>query len=251
MIYNATKYREYGPISYCGHWSSIRSLSRTYYIRGSCPQVAGSDGAPTRSCCKRSIEGAYLRHRLRAVTRLFRIILDVTSPAFSVEDRQWQSSIVDIFYYFFSAMWSDERVNLTKIYRILQGLMKLKYLQEEIRVAVETFSASLLPAHFGAISACWSESISKTPIKERIRLISFLIQLRPHFPTWKGKKRLTVIFQRFILSAVIVLSWEAAIEALLEESYGDMEAYNEDTPVAARLVSGLSPLCVFFLTSVL
>ncbi|GLB34930.1 putative response to drug [Lyophyllum shimeji] len=129
--------------------------------------------------------------RLLAVTRLFRVILDVTSPSFNVEDRQWQTSVVDIFYYFFTSLWSDER--------------------EEIRLAVETFSASLLPAHFDAISACWNESLSKTPVAERIKLISFLIHLHPHFPQWK------------------VLSWDAVTEGLLEDGI------SEDDPAAARM----------------
>ena len=50
-------------------------------------------------------------HRLLAVTRLFRIILDIISPNFTVEDRQWRSSVNDIFSYFFTAKWSDERVS--------------------------------------------------------------------------------------------------------------------------------------------
>lgn len=47
---------------------------------------------------------------LQAITRLFRIIEDVTSPAFVVEDRQWRSSVIDVFRYFFGALWEDERV---------------------------------------------------------------------------------------------------------------------------------------------
>ena len=58
-------------------------------------------------------------------------------------------------------------------------------LQEEIRVAVDAFSSTLLPAHFEAISLCWSEAISKAPIGERVKLVAFLIQLHPHFPQWK------------------------------------------------------------------
>ncbi|RDB21389.1 hypothetical protein Hypma_011626 [Hypsizygus marmoreus] len=132
-----------------------------------------------------------------AVTRLFRIILDVTSPYFNVENRQWRSSVADIFYFFFSAMWGDQ--------------------QEEIRIAVNSFSSSLLPAHFEAISSCWNESLSKAPVSERVRLVAFLIQLRPYFPTWK------------------VLSWEAIVEALLEDDYESRNGYNDDGPAAAHL----------------
>ncbi|KAF5380960.1 hypothetical protein D9615_003973 [Tricholomella constricta] len=83
--------------------------------------------------------------------------------------------------------------------------------REEIRLAVDAFSASLLPAHFKAISACWNESLSKAPITDRIRLVLFLIQLHPHFPRWR------------------VLSWNAVVEALLEDDFDD------DEPAAARL----------------
>lgn len=48
--------------------------------------------------------------RLVAVTGLFRIILDTTSPDFNVEGRQWRSSIVDVFYYYFGSLWTDDRV---------------------------------------------------------------------------------------------------------------------------------------------
>ncbi|KAF7304918.1 hypothetical protein MKEN_01206100 [Mycena kentingensis (nom. inval.)] len=116
--------------------------------------------------------------RLLAVSRLFRIILDVTSPAFNVEGRQWRSSIIDVFYRFFFALWTDEK--------------------EEIRVVVDTFASGLLPAHFEAISLCWMDSLTM-PIAERVKLVSFLIQLRPHYPQWQ------------------VLSWDAIIDALAEE----------------------------------
>ena len=47
---------------------------------------------------------------LQAVMRLFRVVEDVTSPAFSVEDRQWRASVIDVFRYFFGELWEDERV---------------------------------------------------------------------------------------------------------------------------------------------
>ena len=48
--------------------------------------------------------------RLSGISRLFRIVSDVTSPAFSVEGRQWRSSVIEIFYVFFSTMWMDSSV---------------------------------------------------------------------------------------------------------------------------------------------
>ncbi|KAJ7235476.1 hypothetical protein B0H12DRAFT_1141671 [Mycena haematopus] len=103
--------------------------------------------------------------RLLAVIRLFHIILDLTSPAFNIEGRQWRSSIIEVFYRYFFALWADEK--------------------EEIRLIVDTFASGLLPAHLEAISLCWTESLATSPIAERVKLVSFLIQLRPHFPSWQ------------------------------------------------------------------
>ncbi|KAK7019346.1 hypothetical protein R3P38DRAFT_2978554 [Favolaschia claudopus] len=119
--------------------------------------------------------------RLLAVIRLFRIVLDATNPAFNIEDRQWRSSIIEIFYRYFSALWVDDK--------------------EEIRVIADTFASGLLPAHFDAISLCWTESLATSPIAERVKLVSFLIQLRPHFPGWQ------------------VLTWDVIIDTLSEDEY--------------------------------
>ncbi|KAI0062284.1 hypothetical protein BV25DRAFT_1804358 [Artomyces pyxidatus] len=141
--------------------------------------------------------------RLQAMKRLFRIILDVTNPAFNVEERQWRSSIICAFTYYFTAMWKDP--------------------QEEIRVTVETWSRTLLPAHMDAISSCWNESIAKAPIADRVKLVAFLIQLQPHFVSWR------------------VLSWEVIVETLLEEDYIQHNAENGDGPASAHLsMYGLS-----------
>ncbi|KDQ60796.1 hypothetical protein JAAARDRAFT_173016 [Jaapia argillacea MUCL 33604] len=141
--------------------------------------------------------------RFQAVTRLFRMILDVTSPAFLVEDRQFRSAFIDVFTYYFKALWSDER--------------------EEIRLAVDTWSQTLLPSHLQAISLCWDEAVAKLPIPQRVNLVAFLIQLRPHFPGWK------------------MLSWESIIEILLEDDYLQKNGNNEDGPAAAHLsMYGLS-----------
>ncbi|KAH7871820.1 uncharacterized protein C8R40DRAFT_1256268 [Lentinula edodes] len=139
--------------------------------------------------------------RLSALVKLFRIILDVTSPAFTVEGRQWRSTITEVFYYFFSTLWADEK--------------------EELRLAADTFSSNLLPAHFEQISLCWSELLAKSPIADRVKLVSFLIQLRPHFPSWH------------------MVSWESIVEIIAEDQY-DQDAGN-DGPLSAHLsLYGLS-----------
>lgn len=39
------------------------------------------------------------------------MILDVTSPFFQVEDRQWRSCVIEVFYRYFGALWMDEKVS--------------------------------------------------------------------------------------------------------------------------------------------
>ncbi|KAK0459777.1 uncharacterized protein EV420DRAFT_1620288 [Desarmillaria tabescens] len=112
-----------------------------------------------------------------------------------VEGRQWKSSVSDVFYYFFTSLWADKK--------------------EEIRLSVDTLVSNMLAVHFNAISSCWDEVLSKSPIEERVKLVSFLIQLRSHFPTWK------------------VVSWEVIIEILLEDQYDEKES--GDGPAAAHL----------------
>ncbi|TCD71881.1 hypothetical protein EIP91_000013 [Steccherinum ochraceum] len=125
------------------------------------------------------------------------IVTDVTSPAFSVEDRQWRPSVIDIFHFFFSRLWLDDR--------------------EEVRMAVETWAQTLLASHFDAIALCWSEALNKIPVADRVRLVSFLSQLRAHFPTWR------------------VLSWEAILESLLENDFVQRNGDNEDGAASAYL----------------
>ncbi|TBU65728.1 hypothetical protein BD310DRAFT_803111 [Dichomitus squalens] len=135
--------------------------------------------------------------RLQAVVQLFRIVEDVTSPAFVVEDRQWRSSVIDVFRYFFAAMWEDER--------------------EEVRLAVDTWTQTLQTAHFEAITLCWDEALAKSPIPDRTKLVSFLNQLRSHFPQWR------------------LLSWNVLLEALLESEFIQRNGDDEDGPLSAHL----------------
>ncbi|KAF8522278.1 hypothetical protein BU17DRAFT_44873 [Hysterangium stoloniferum] len=136
--------------------------------------------------------------RFQAVTRLFRILLDINSPSFEVQDRQWKTSVSDIINHFFCTMWLDDR--------------------EEIRLAVDTWARSLLPAHLRVISSCWDEYMSKAPITDRARLVTFLVQLHPHFIHWQ------------------VLSWETIVECLLDADFVQSHGTGEDGyAVATRL----------------
>ncbi|KAI0302159.1 hypothetical protein BC826DRAFT_987563 [Russula brevipes] len=119
--------------------------------------------------------------RLQTLKQLFRVILDVINPSFVIEDRQWQPSAIIIFYSYFTALWQDP--------------------QEEIKVAVDTWSQTLLPAHFEAISNCWDEALVKAPVSERLKLVNFLIRLHSLFPRWR------------------MLSWDVIIGIPAEEDY--------------------------------
>ncbi|KAF9815310.1 hypothetical protein IEO21_04673 [Rhodonia placenta] len=130
--------------------------------------------------------------RLQAALRLFSIVLDVTSPVFHVEGRQWKTSIVAIFDRFFSCLWMDER--------------------EEVRLAVDTWSHTLLEAHQTAIASCWNEALAKAPIADRVKLVSFLNQIQPHFPKWP------------------VLAWDVITDTLHENDEDHVD------PAAAHLV---------------
>ncbi|KAK1236541.1 hypothetical protein PQX77_000234 [Marasmius sp. AFHP31] len=135
--------------------------------------------------------------RLSAVTKVFRLILDITGPAQTVEGRQWRSSITDAFHYFFVSLWADEK--------------------QEIRVAVETLCSTLLPSHFDEISLCWTELLATSPIAERVRLTTFLIQLRHHFPSWA------------------VVSWHAMLEILAEDQYQQEGGNRRDGALTSHL----------------
>ncbi|KAI6036559.1 hypothetical protein BKA83DRAFT_85522 [Pisolithus microcarpus] len=114
--------------------------------------------------------------RLVGASRLFRIIMDVKSPAFQVNDCPWKICVLDIFYFFFQLIWLDKK--------------------EEIRAAVETWSQTLLTPQLEVIASCWSTALLVLKPPERLQLVVFLTQLQPHFPAWK------------------ILSWDVIIEAL-------------------------------------
>ncbi|KAH9079531.1 hypothetical protein EDB83DRAFT_2343143 [Lactarius deliciosus] len=138
------------------------------------------DSQPLDSLLQTSLSSAtHWETRLRTLKQLFRMILDVTNPSFVIGDRQWQSSATIIFYSYFTALWQDP--------------------QEEIKVAVDTWSQTLLPAHFEAITNCWNEALVKAPASERLGLINFLIKLQSLFSSWR------------------VLSWEVIIGVLSED----------------------------------
>ncbi len=60
------------------------------------------------------------------------------------------------------------------------------FVKEEVRVATDAWAQTLQPAHLQAIALCFNEALSRAPVADRLKLVSFLITLRTHFPTWKG-----------------------------------------------------------------
>ncbi|KAI0035078.1 hypothetical protein K488DRAFT_44141 [Vararia minispora EC-137] len=136
--------------------------------------------------------------RLKCLKQIFRIVLDVTNPEFSLDEKQWRTGVVFVFSRFFKAIWQDP--------------------QEEIRVSVDTWAQTLLPSHREQISLCWNEAMLKAPIADRASLVGFLIQLHPHFPTWQA------------------LTWKTLAETLMEdEGYLQSNGEDEDGPAAAHL----------------
>jgi hypothetical protein len=49
-------------------------------------------------------------NRLFALTKLSRVIQDLTNPAFEVEGRHWRSNMTAALYFYFSALWTDDKV---------------------------------------------------------------------------------------------------------------------------------------------
>ncbi|EAU88627.2 hypothetical protein CC1G_12019 [Coprinopsis cinerea okayama7 len=151
--------------------------------------------------------------RLRTVTRLARILNDVTSPAFFVDGRQWRSTVAEVFSTFFSLLWKEEK--------------------EEIRLSVRTICTGLLPAQLEAISQCWNEALAKSPMKDRLKMVAFLLQLRPHFPGWK------------------LITWETLVETMVEFHYDTPTDATELQVMQSSYLSQSNPDMAHLLVSVL
>ncbi len=71
------------------------------------------------------------------------------------------------------------------------------------------------------MSCCWDEFLLKAPVVERVRLVRFLLQLHPHFPSWR------------------VLSWDAIVESMLEDDFITSHAVDDESSYIAQIVSRL------------
>ena len=54
-------------------------------------------------------------------------------------------------------------------------------------MATQTWASTLQPAHLRVISTFFSDALIQFSITEKLELISFLVQLKPYFPTWKSE----------------------------------------------------------------
>ncbi|KAI6109011.1 hypothetical protein EV401DRAFT_1870641 [Pisolithus croceorrhizus] len=150
--------------------------------------------------------------RLVGASRLFRIIMDVKSPAFQVKDCPWKICVLDIFYFFFQLIWLDKK--------------------EEIRTAVETWAQSLLTPQLEVIASCWNSALPVLKPPERLQLVAFLTQLQPHFPAWK------------------VLSWDVIIETLQGDNQTGKKFVNQNNAERLSLEVLMLPIVTLSLSEV-
>lgn len=92
------------------------------------------------------------------------MVLDIINPAIDELTRRWREHASDVLESFFAALWSS---------------------QGPVRVVAEGLDAALLPGHLSAISAFWNEGLPRSTIPNRLKTISFLLQLRPHAHRWQ------------------------------------------------------------------
>jgi len=114
MIRKGTNYLGCGRVSCCGSLWLIHNHSAICCTNGSNHTGAGRCGKEVSICVKLAL---IFLCRLIAVARLFRIILDITNSTFVIDDQQWRVNIVDIFYYYFNTLWSDEKVQFLVTYK--------------------------------------------------------------------------------------------------------------------------------------
>ena len=92
-----------------------------------------------------------------------------------------------------------------------------------MKIAVDTWSRTLLPPHFEAITNCWNEALLKAPMSERVKLVNFLICLHSRFPGWKGMYNvghmaLPTIFLQYYLGTSSSRSFRKKITFLTDET---------------------------------
>ena len=118
---------------------------------------------------------------------------------------------------------------------------------------METWSETLLPPHYEAISLCWDEALNKAPIAERSRLVHFLLQLRPHFPSWRGMDfiyRIADPTVDFYSCFQPVLRWETITETLLEHDFIQQNGNNGDADLVSKKHASCVKRCSTYLVCV-
>jgi hypothetical protein len=108
----------------------------------------------------------YPFHRVDALSQLQRIAIDLVDPSLYISQdvMRWRHQSLDVFEYFFKALWST---------------------QHDVRQAASCMALALLPTHLEAITQFWALVLPQTTVPRRLGTISFMLQLRPHFPQWQ------------------------------------------------------------------
>jgi hypothetical protein len=101
--------------------------------------------------------------RVQGISRLSSMIVDIIDLGTDDLTKRWREQASDVLECFFSALWSSQ----------------------DVRVVAEGLKAALLPTHLSSISAFWNESLPRSTVPNRLKSITFLLQLHPHIPRWQ------------------------------------------------------------------
>lgn len=105
-------------------------------------------------------------HRVEALSQLQRIVIDLVDPSLYISQDvlRWRHQSLDVFEYFFKALWST---------------------QNDVRQAASCMASALLKTHLEAITQFWALVLPQTTVPRRLGAISFMLQLKPHFAHWQ------------------------------------------------------------------
>ena len=108
-IYNDPNYTRYEQA--CFHVWSWLTLSRstTFSLNVCFRRFLGKKGKVNYTYTFATSDILPL-NRLSAVTRLFRVLQDITNPASEFEGRHWRSSMTVILHFYLEPLWTDDKV---------------------------------------------------------------------------------------------------------------------------------------------
>ena len=181
--------------------------------------------------------------RLSSINRLFRMISDVTSPAFNVEGRQWRSSVIEIFYYYFTALWADPTVGRSSASNTIpHNLNKILGRGSIIStIFVSCFTASPSRSYIAVLGRVSVESTDR-------RACATHQFLDPASSSLSELERYPKFFIYFFkisdnyLLLIPVLSWDVIVETLME--YVDDTHDGNDLRIRSSIGGVSSPLVI-------